>query len=162
MAFRDKNQFGTGSREDRTAAPLPSDSLDDEMEKSEDEFADDDELVEFTAADWKRQFPDYSVEEFAEKVPDRTRSTWMAPTVGCMFGTLLGAAIAGLLVNDLPRSRQLSMFFVYFVVFAVPLSLVCWLFIVRSQRLAKKMTNQQANPTDQETNPAVSGPIHPK
>jgi len=106
MAFTGKNQFGTGDREDR-AAPLPLDPLDGEMEEvktdsPKDEVADDYQIEKVTAADWKEEFTDYSEEEFEEKVPNRTRATWMAPVVSCLFGTLLGAAIAGLLVNDLP------------------------------------------------------------
>jgi hypothetical protein len=70
MAFTDKNQYGTDGREDRTAAPLPSDSLDDEIEELEtdpsgdeaadDYQADDYQIEKATAADWKEEFPDYT------------------------------------------------------------------------------------------------------
>jgi len=177
MAFTDKNQFGTGSREDR-AAPLPSDPLDGEMEEvktdsPEDEVADDYQIEKVTAADWKEEFPDYSEEEFEEKVPNRTRSTWMAPVVSCLFGMLLGAAIAGLLVNDLPKPQQARAFFIFFLVLALLFSCIWhWLFYLRPKQLTARMREQQANPVGsepippneelQQANPAGSGPIHPK
>ncbi len=86
------------------------------MESPDEEFPDDEEETElseeelaaemepFIVADWKQEFPDYTAEELEEKLPDRTRSSWMAPVVSCLFGTLLGAAIAGVLVNDQPRA----------------------------------------------------------
>jgi hypothetical protein len=178
MAFADENQFGTGNREDRNAAPLPSDSLDDEMEELEtdssgDEAAEDYQIEKATAADWKEEFPDYTEEEFEEKIPNRTRSRWMAPVVSCLLGTLLGAAIAGLLVNDQPKPQQARAFFIFFLVFALLFSCLWhWLFYVRPKNLAKKMKEQEANPIGSEpilsneelqrANPVGSEPIHPK
>jgi hypothetical protein len=162
MPFQDKNEFEASDPEDESlTGAFPEESPDDEEELSEEELAA--EMEPLTVADWKQEIPDYTAEEFEEKIPDRTRSSWMAPVVSCLFGTLLGAVIAGALVDDLPRPRQLSMFFVYLVIFALPLSLAWhWLFIVRSQRVAKKMKGQQANPMDPQTNLAGSEPIHPK
>jgi hypothetical protein len=185
MAFTDKNQFGTGSREDR-AAPLPSDPLDGEIEEletdsSEAEFADDDEFAElseeemrpFTLAEWQQSIPDYTSEELEEKLPKRTRESWMAPVMSCLFGTLLGAAIAGVLVNDLPKPQQARAFFTFFLVLALLFSCIWhWLFYLRPKYLAKKMEEQETNLAGaepillneelQQTNPAGSGPIHPK
>jgi len=162
MAFTDKNQFGTGSREDRSAAPLPSDSLDGEMgeletDSSEDEVADY-QIEKVTAADWKEEFPDYSEEEFEEELPDRTRSRWMAPVVSCLFGILLGAAIAGVLVNDQPKPQQARAFFSFFLVLALLFScLWYWLFYLRIEQVAQKMKKEE-----KDANPAGSAPIHPK
>jgi len=163
MAFTDKNQFGTGSREDRTAAPLPSDSLDGEMEEvetdsSEDEVADDYQIEKVTAADWKQEIPDYTAEEFEEKIPNRTRSSWMAPVVSCLFGTLLGAAIAGVLVNNQPKPQHARAFFIFFLVLAPLFSCIWhWLFYLRIEQVVQKMKKQE-----QDANPAGSEPIHPE
>jgi hypothetical protein len=163
MAFTDKNQFGTGSREDRTAAPLPSDPLEGEMEEveadsSEDDVADDYQIEKVTAADWKEEFPDYTAEEFEEKLPERTRSSWMAPVVSCLFGTLLGAAIASVLVNEQPKPQQARAFFIFFLVLAPLFSCIWhWLFYLRIEQVAQKMKKQE-----QDANPAGSEPIHPK
>jgi hypothetical protein len=180
MAFTDKNQFGTGSRKDRTAAPLPSDSLEDEMEELEtdpsgDEVADDYEIEKATAADWKDEFPDYTEEEFEEKIPNRSRSRWMAPVVSCLMGTLLGAAIAGVLVNNQPRSQEARAFFIFFLVLAPLFSGIWhWLFFLRGEQVAQKMEEQEqaANPAGsepissnkelQQAGPVGSEPIHPK
>jgi len=172
MAFTDKNQFGTGSREDWTAAPLPSDSLDGEMEEvetdsSEDEVADDYQIEKVTTADWKEEFPDYSEEELEEKLPERTRASWMAPVVSCLFGTLLGAAIAGVLVNDQPKPQQVRAFFIFFLILAPLLSCVGhWLFVLRPESVAKKMKDERESLVDSEPirheSPVDSEPIHPK
>jgi hypothetical protein len=155
--FDDKQKFG---REDETRSSSPEESPDDEMEdwdrdQSEDGSAGD-EIREVTAADWKKEFPDYSDEEFAEKIPDRGPSRWMPLVVSCLYGLLLGAAIAGVIVNNLPAPRQALMFFVYLLVLAPVVTFAWhWLFYLRSNRLKKKMDNQGANPVGSE-------PIHPK
>jgi hypothetical protein len=183
MAFTDKNQFGTGDWEDesRTGSfPLESDdseSLDEESPDDEEEELSEEELAEemkpFTVADWKQEIPDYTVEEFEEKLPDRTRSRWMAPVVSCLFGTLLGAAIAGVLVNDQPKPQQARAFFSFFLVFALLFSCIWyWLSYLRIEQVARKMKKLEANPEGseqsipnegfQQENPAGSEPIHPK
>src|SRR4051794_7941669 len=114
MASTDKNQFGTGDPEDEfQARPFSPES---DMESPDEESPDDDddefaelseeEMRPFTLAEWQQSMPDYTAEELEEKIPDRTRSNWMAPVVSCLFGTLLGAAIAGVLVNDQPKPQQ--------------------------------------------------------
>src|SRR6185312_11352053 len=181
MAFTDKNQFGTGSREDRNAAPLPSGSLDDEMEElemdpSEAEFADDDEFAErseeemrpFTLAEWQQSIPDYIAEEFEEKIPKSPRPRSMALVISCLMGTLVGAAIAGVLVNTQPRSQEARAFFIFFLVLAPLFSFICHLF---GQRVAQKMKEQEADAAGSEPilsneelqkDLAASEPIHPK
>ena len=127
----------------------------------------------FTVADWKQEIPDYTVEEFEEKLPDHTRSSWMAPVVSCLFGTLLGAAIAGVLVNDQPKPQHTRAFFFFFLVLAPLFSCVWhWLFVLRAESVAKKMKDEQEDPAGsepilpneelQKANPAGSEPIHPK
>jgi hypothetical protein len=116
------------------------------------------EMKPFTVADWKQEIPDYTVEEFEEKLPVHTRSSWMAPVVSCLFGTLLGAAIAGVLVNDQPKPQQPRAFFGFFLVLALLFSCIWyWLFYLRIEQVAQKMKKQE-----QDANPAGSEPIHPK
>jgi hypothetical protein len=172
MAFQDKNEFKADDREEPTTArPLFQDSLDDDIdeldtEQSEAEFADD-EMEEFTAADWKQEFPDATDEEYEEKLPDHTSARWMAPVISCVFGTLLGAAIAGVLVNDQPKPLQARAFFIFFLVLA-PLfsSLGLWLFVLRPESVARKMKDEQEDLVDaepvQHENPVDSKPIHPE
>lgn len=162
MPFQDKDEFEASDPEDESLTEaFPEESPDDEEELSEEELAS--EMEPFTVADWKQEIPDYTAEEFEEKIPDRTRSSWMAPVVSCLFGALLGAAIAGVLINDQPKPQQARAFFIFFLVLAPLFSCIGhWLFIVRSQSVAKKMKGQQANPKDPQTNLAGSEPIHPK
>jgi hypothetical protein len=168
MAFTDKNQFGTGDPEDEfqtEAFPLKSadsESLDEESSDDEEEDLSEEELAEetkpFTVADWKQEIPDYTAEEFEEKIPNRTRSSWMAPVVSCLFGTLLGAAIAGVLVNNQPKPQQARAFFIFFLVLAPLFSCIWhWLLYLRIEQVVQKMKKQE-----QDANPAGSEPIHPK
>jgi hypothetical protein len=168
MAFNDKNEFEAGDREDefRTRA-FPLESAD--MESPDEESPDDEEETElseeelaeeskpFTAAEWKQQFPDYTAEELEEKLPERTRASWMAPVFSCLWGTGLGAAIAGVLINDQPKPQQARAFFIFFLVLAPLFSCIWhWLFYLRGERVAQKMKEQE-----QEANPAGSEPIPP-
>jgi hypothetical protein len=174
----DKKDFQAGGLEDqfRTGAfPLESadmdspdeEAVDEEMETelSEEELAA--EMEPFTLADWKQEIPGYTAEEYEEKLPDRTRASWMAPVLSCLFGTLLGAVIASGLVGDLPQIRQVRMFFVFLLVLAPLLSCVWhWFFILRPKIVAKKMEDEQENLVGsqpiQQANPVGSEPIHPK
>ncbi|HEX7289391.1 MAG TPA: hypothetical protein VF532_24625 [Candidatus Angelobacter sp.] len=115
------------------------------------------EMQPFTAADWKQEFPDYSAEELEEKLPERTRASWMAPVASCLFGTLLAAAIAGVKVNDLPRLQQVRGLFIFLLVLA-PLfsSIWYWLFFARPKCVAEKTKEWE------QANSAGSEPIHPK
>jgi hypothetical protein len=169
MTFKDKNEFEAGDREDefRTGAfPLESadmespdeESPDDEEETelSEEELAE--EMKPFTAAEWKQEFPDYTAEELEEKIPKSARASRMALVASCLMGTLLGAGIAGVLVNNQPRSQEARAFFTFFLVFAPLFSCIWhWLFYLRGQRVAQKMKQQE-----QEPSPAGSEPIHPR
>jgi hypothetical protein len=151
-----------------------------ETDPSEAEFADDDEFAElseeemrsFTLAEWQQSIPNYTAEESEEKLPERTRESWMAPAMSCLWGTLLGAAIAGLLVNDQPKPQQARAFFIFFLVLALLFSCIWhWLFYLRPKDLIRKMNEQEANPTSSEPilsneelrqKDLASGPIHPK
>jgi predicted lipid-binding transport protein (Tim44 family) len=164
----DKKDFRAGDSEDNSRiGPFPLDSPDEEMETelSEEELAA--EMEPFTVADWNRQFPDATPEELEEKLPDHTRARWMAPVMSGLFGTLLGAAIAGLKVNDQPRQQQVRAFFIFFLVLSLLFSCLWhWFFFVRPERVAKKMKQEQENLVDsgpvQQENPVGSEPIHPK
>src|SRR6478609_537630 len=128
MVFKDKNEFEAGDREDefRTGAfPLESadsESPDEESPDDEEEELSEEELAEetkpFTVAEWKQEFPDYTAEELEEKIPKTPRASRMALLGSCLFGTLLGAAIAGVLVDDQPGSQEARAFFIYFLVLA--------------------------------------------
>jgi hypothetical protein len=164
----DKKDFQPGDSEDEfRTGPFPSASPDEEMETdlSEEELAA--EMEPFTREDWKQEFPNYTAQEYAEKLPDHTSAKWMAPVISCLFGTLLGAAFAGRLVDDLPRPRQVRMFFVFFLVLALLLSCAGYLFFfLRAESVAKKMADEQENTVGsepiQQENPGGSEPIHPK
>jgi hypothetical protein len=186
MAFTDKNQFGTGSQEDefRTGSfPLESadmefpdeESPDDEEETelSEDELAE--EMKPFTLADWQQSIPDYTSEELEGKIPESPRPSRMALVISCLMGTLLGAAIAGLLVDDQPKPQQARAFFIFFLVLALLFSCSWhWLFYLRGKQVAQKMKEQEQtanlagsepilpNEELQQANPIGSEPIHPK
>ncbi|HET8892020.1 MAG TPA: hypothetical protein VFQ41_24190 [Candidatus Angelobacter sp.] len=168
MAFRDKNEFEAGDREDefRTEAfPLesadmesPDDDEEEEAELSEEELAE--EMKPFTVAEWKQEFPDYTAEELVEKIPKSPRASRMALVASCLMGTLLGAAIAGVLVNNQPGSQEARAFFIFFLVLAPLFSFIWhWLFYLRGERVGQKMKEQEQ---EQEANPATSEPIHPK
>ena len=184
MAFKNKNEFKAGDREDEfrpRAFPLESadmespdeESPDDEEETelSEEELAT--EVEEFNRAQGVPEFPD---DEEPEKAPSLSRSRWMARIISCVIGTFLGAAVAGPLVDSVPASRQARMFLIYFLVLAPLLSFVWhWFFFLHPQRVANKLKDWQANPVDQQMNPADrqtpadqqthpfgSEPIHPK
>jgi len=167
MAFKDKNQFEAGDREDEFrsgAFPLESaDSEspeeespdDDEEELSEEELAE--EMKPFTVAEWKQEFPDYTTEDLEEKIPESPRVARMAVAASCLMGTLLGAAIAGVLVNNQPKPQQVRAFFIFFLVLAPLLACVWhWLFYLRGQQVAQKMKEEE-----QEADPAGSEPILP-
>ena len=151
------------------------------MESPDEESPDDDEFAElseeemrpFTLAEWQQSMPDYTAEEFEEKIPNRTRSSWMAPVISCLGGTGLGAAIAGVLVNDQPKPQQARAFFIFFLVLALLFSCIWhWLFYLRPKQLTARMREQEASPVEselilpneelQEANTAGSEPIHPK
>src|SRR4029077_6497704 len=172
MPFQDKNEFEAGDPEDKSqTGAFPEESPDDEEKRSEEELAI--EMEPFTVADWKQEIPDYTAEEFEEKLPDRTRARWMSPVLSCLFGTLLGAAIAGVNVNDLPRPQQVRTFIIFFLFLAPVFSLFWhWLFYLRPKQLTARMREQQVNPIGsdpippneelQQANPVGSEPIHPK
>jgi hypothetical protein len=183
MAFTDKNQFGTGDPEDEfQARPFsPESDPESDMESPDEESPDDDEFAElseeemraFTLAEWQQSMPNYTAEELEEKLPKRTRESWMAPVISCMGGTGLGAAIAGVLVNDQPKPQQARAFFIFFLVLALLFSCIWhWLFYLRPKQLTARMREQEANPVEselilpneelQEPNTAGSEPIHPK
>jgi hypothetical protein len=153
----DKKDFQAGDSEDQfRTGSFPLHSPDEEMETelSEEELAA--EMEPFTRADWNQEFPNYTAQEYEAKLPDRTSASWMAPVVSCLFGTLLGAAMAGGLVGDLPRPRQITMFFVFFLVLALLLSCAGYLFFfLRAESVTKKMKDEQESLVDSE-------PIHPK
>jgi hypothetical protein len=161
MAFTDKNQFGTVDPEDGSpTGPFPPESVTEssDEESPDDEFAElsEEEMKPFTVADWKRQFPDLSVEEFEEKIPDRSRSRWMAWVVSCLWGTLLGAAFAGLLINQVPAPRQQRMFLAFFALLAPCISLAGhWFFVTRPNRIAEKLEKE-------EVSDSALGTIHPE
>jgi hypothetical protein len=119
--------------------------------------------------------PNYTAEELEEKLPKRTRESWMAPVISCMGGTGLGAAIAGLLVDDQPKPQQARAFFIFFLVLALLFSCSWhWLFYLRGKQVAQKMKEQEQtanlagsepilpNEELQQANPIGSEPIHPK
>jgi hypothetical protein len=183
MAFTDKNQFGTGDPEDEfQARPFsPESDPESDMESPDEESPDDDEFAElseeemraFTLAEWQQSMPNYTAEELEEKLPKRTRESWMAPVISCMGGTGLGAAIAGVLVNDQPKPQQARAFFIFFLVLALLFSCIWhWLFYLRPKQLTARMREQEANSVEselilpneelQEPNTAGSEPIHPK
>jgi hypothetical protein len=147
----DKKDFQAGDSEDESpTGAFLEESLDDEEELSEEELAA--EMEPFTVADWKQEVPDYTAEEYKEKLPDHTSASWMAPVISCLFGTLLGAAIAGELVTDLPRPFQVRMFFIFFLVLALLLSCAGYLFFfLRAESVAKKMEDEQENLVDSES-----------
>ncbi len=178
MAFKDKNEFEAGDREDgfRTGAfPLESADMEspveeppddeEEPEISEEELAA--EVEEFNRAEGVPEFPD---DEEGEKIPDLNRPRWMARIMSCVTGTFLGAAIAGLLASNQPGSQQARAFFIFFLFFAPLFSFVGhWFFVLHPQRLAKKIKDWPAEPVDQQIIPAHqqarpfgSEPIHPK
>lgn len=156
MAFTDNNQFGTGNREDELRPQaFPPESAD--SESPDDEFAElsEEEIRPFTVAEWKQQFPDYGAEELEEKIPKSSRASRMALVASGLMGTLLGAAIAGVLVNDQPKPQQARAFFIFFLVLVPLFSCIWhWLFYLRGEQLAQKMKKQE-----QEANPAGSEPI---
>ena len=155
MAFRDKNEFDAGDREDEfRTGDLPlesadSETFDKESPDDEEEDLSDEELAAemepFTVADWKQEIPDYTAEELEEKIPASARASWMALVLSCLFGTLLGAAIAGVLVNDHPKPQQVRAFFIFFLVLAPLFSCIWhWLFYLRGERVAQKMKDESA------------------
>ena len=150
----DQKKFQAGGSEDESRpGPSSRESPDEEMEgePSEEELAA--EVEEFNRAE---AVPEFADDEEGEKIPDLSRPRWMARIVSCLIGTSLGAAIAGLLVNSVPASRQPRMFLIYFLVLAPLFSFSWhWFFVLRPQRLAKKMDEES-------TNHIGSEPIHPK
>ena len=157
MGFTDKDQFGTGDPEDEfQARPFsPESDPESDMESPDEESPDDDEFAElseeemrpFTLAEWQQSMPDYTAEELEEKLPKRTRASWMAPVISCLGGTGLGAAIAGVLVNDQPKPQQARAFFILFLVLALLFSYIWhWLFYLRPKQLTARMREQEANP----------------
>ena len=179
MAFEDKKEFEAGNPEDkfrnRTFPVKSSDQEfsaeefpdEEEEELSEEELAE--EMKPFTLADWKQSIPDYTTEELEEKIPESPRASRMALVASCLMGTLLGAAIAGVLVNNQPRSQETRAFFIFFLVLAPLFSCVWhWLFYLHGQKVAQKMKEQEqeansagSNPIQHE-NPIGPEPIHPK
>lgn len=181
MAFKDKNEFEAGDQEDEFRTGIfPPESADmgssdeespdneEETELSEEELAE--EMKPTTLAQWKDEFPDYTAEELEEKIPESPRANRMALVASCLMGTLLGAAIAGVLINNQPEAQQTRAFFIFFLVLAPLFSCLWhWLFYLRGQQVAQKL---EANPEGseriipnegfQQENPAGSEPIHPK
>src|SRR5689334_8362805 len=117
MAFKDKNEVEADREDEFWTRAFPSESAD--MESPDEQSPDDEsaelseeEMKPFTVADWKQQFPDYTAEELEEKIPESSRARRMALVASCLMGTLLGAAIAGVLVNNRPRSQEVRAFFI--------------------------------------------------
>jgi hypothetical protein len=180
MAFKDKSEFEADREDESQTGAFPLESAD--MESSDEEPPDDDELSEDELADemkpttlvqWKDEFPDYTAEEFEEKIPESPRARRIALVASCLMGTLLGAATAGVLVNDQPEAQQTRAFFIFFLVLAPLFSCLWhWLFYLRGEQLAQKMKKQEANPVGsepilpneglQQEDPIGSEPIHPK
>lgn len=178
MAFKDSNEFEADREDESRARAFPSESADmespdeesddeEETDLSEEELAE--EMKPFTVADWKQQFPDYTAEELEEKIPKSSRASRMALVASGLMGTLLGAAVAGVLVNNQPRPQQTRAFFIFFLVLAPLFSGIWhWLFHLRGEQLAQKMKEQEqeANPAGsgpiQHENPVGAEPIHPK
>src|SRR5438445_905882 len=136
----DKNDFQPGDPKDESL--FPQDSPDEEIgtELSEEELVA--EMEPFTLADWKQGIPDYTAEEFQEKLLKPTRSIWMPLVTSCLFGASLGAAIAGVLVNNQPKPQHVRAFFIFFLVLAPLLSCVWyWFFVLRPESIAKKITD---------------------
>ena len=107
----------------------------------------DDEIEKSTAPDWKVEIPDYGGAEWEEKIPDRPSLHWMALFVSCLIAGLMGAVIAGLLVNEVYGPRQARMFFIYFLVIAPLLWLGWyWMFYLAPNRPNKKMRDRQRGP----------------
>lgn len=165
MAFKDKNEFEAGDQEDefRTGTfPLESADMESSDEESPDneeetELSDEElaEVEEFNRAQGVPEFPD---DEEPEKAPNLSRSLWMARIISCVTGTLLGVAIAGVLVNNLPKSQETRAFFIFFLVLAPLFSYIWyWLFHLRGEQVAQKMKEPEQKGT-----PAGSEPIHPK
>jgi|SRR5215831_2659264 len=177
MAFKDKNEFAADREDEFRTRAFPSESADmespdeesddeEETELSEEELAE--EMKPFTVADWKQQFPDYSSEELEERIPKSSRASRMALVASGLMGTLLGAAVAGVLVNNQPRSQQTRAFFIFLLVLA-PLFfyILYWLFSLRGTQVTQKMKEQeQEDPAGSDPllheNPVGPGPIHPK
>jgi len=166
MAFKDKNEFEADREDEFRTRDFPSESAgiecpdeespddEEETELSEDELAE--EMRPFTVAEWQQSILDYTAEEFEEKLSERTRSSWMAPVMSCLWGTLLGAVIAGLLMDNQPQPQQVRAFFIFFLFFAPLFSFVGhWFFVLHPQRLAKKLNEES-------TRPIGSEPLHPK
>jgi hypothetical protein len=184
MAFEDKKEFETSDPEDKFRnGTFPVKSADQEFsaeefpdeeeeELSEEELAE--EMRPFTLAEWQQSIPDYNADEFEEKLPERTRARWMEPVVSGLWGILLGAAIAGLLVDNQPRPQQVRTFFIFFLVLATLLSCVWhWFFVLRPKSIAKKINDEQEvnavgsepifpNEELQRAKPVGAEPIHPK
>jgi hypothetical protein len=180
MAFKHKNEFEAPDREDEfRIGAFPPESADtespdeespddeEEAELSEEELAE--EMKPFTVAEWKQQFPDYTAEELEEKIPKSPRASRMSLVASCMMGTLLGAAIAGVLVNNQLRSHETRAFFIFFLVLAPLFSCIWhWLFYLRGQQVAQKMREQEQEVNSagsdpiQHENPVGPEPIHPK
>lgn len=185
MAFEDKKEFEAGDPGDKFQfGTLPPESAD--MESTDEESPDDEEEEElseeelaeemrpFTLAEWNQSIPGYTAEELDEKLPKRTRASWMEPVVSGLWGILLGAAIAGLLVDNQPRPQQLRAFFIFFLVLSTLLSCVLhWFFVVRPKSIAKKINDEQEansagselifpNEELQRAKQVGSEPIHPK
>jgi len=84
----DKKDFQPGDSEDEfRTGPFLLDSPDEEMETDllEEELAA--EMEPFIREDWKQEFPNYTAQEYEEKLPDHTSAKWMAPVISCLFGT---------------------------------------------------------------------------
>jgi len=152
--FDDQKKFeADGSEEESRPGPFSRKFPDEEMEEelSEEELAA--EVEKFNRAEGVPEFPD---DEEGKKIPVISRSRWMARISSCLMGTLLGAAIAGPLVDSVPASRQARMFLIYFLVLAPLLSFVWhWFFFLHPQRLDQKLKEES-------THPIGSEPIHPK
>jgi len=175
--FDDKRESrGSDSEDALRPEPLPQESEGGDVEELEtdDEYAElsPDEMKPFTVAEWQEQFPDFTTEELEEKIPESLRASRMALVLSCVWGTALGAGIAGVLANNQPRSQQARAFFIFFLVLAPLFSCVWyWLFYLRGEQVAQKMKEEASlagsepdppNEELQEGTPAGSEPIHPK
>src|SRR5215471_19212954 len=112
--FGDKQEFTDGDPEDTLRRePLSEESAGENVGdlETDDEFAElsPEEMQEFTAAEWRGEFPDYDATELEEKIAERPRR-WIAPVASGVMGTSLGAAFAGLLVDRVPRQQQVRTF----------------------------------------------------
>jgi hypothetical protein len=146
---------------DETKLPEPEPWEDDDpasdRQDFEDEIEDEDSEAEF-ADDEQPLGPveGYEAYQFDDDLPEGKPVHWLPLIGNCLFGSAVGAAIAGVLANQWPPARQAKAFFLLFLVCAIVCSFLWhWGVYLRGSRIEKKLK-------DEEENPAGSPPIHPE